>query len=148
MFNEENGIDLLGKLHELAFYGLLATIFCLLRDKITIDILISNIINYKSFKSLFIMYLFWSTVLFFPVAIIAAYRTKHNNDGLTFSSNNIIVIIFAHIAEELLGLILTPIWTIMYTIKKDWDFYKILDTILYFIEVIFIIIGLYTIFNT
>ena len=82
-----------------------------------------------------------------PVAIIVAIRTKQNDDGLTFTSNHVFVIIFAHIAEEILGLLLTPFWALRYTINKDWEFYRALDTILYLIEVLLILGGLYLLFN-
>ena len=95
--------------------------------------------------------LFWALVLFIPIATIGAIATKYRDygEGLTFFSSNIVVIIFAHIGEELLGLVATPYWFVRDVFIKNLDEpVRIVDYILYLSEIIFIIIGMIFIFNT
>ena len=62
-----------------------------------------------------------------------------------YTSHNIVVIIFAHIAEEILGIVLTPFWFLrdIFTHNMDDD-WKIWDYITYAIEWIVIFIGVFT----
>ena len=88
-------------------------------------------------------FLFWASALFIPIAIIGAFATKYcdNGEGLTFNSNNILVIAFSHIAEEILGLLLTPFWFLKDLFTKNFNMWKIIDYTTYAIELVFIAIG-------
>jgi hypothetical protein len=87
-------------------------------------------------------------VLFIPIAIIGAFATKYGDggEGLTFGSDNIVVIVFAHIGEELLGLFLTPFWFLKDLFTKNFNGWKIFDYMTYAIEIIIIIIGFCSLF--
>ncbi len=137
-------MSFIGTLHEISFYGLIVSIWGLICKKITIQQLISAATHPDGFKMIFLCYLFWASVLFIPLAVIGAFVTKYVDDGegLSFSSDKIVVIIFAHIGEELLGLILTPIWFIKDAVTKDFEFWKVVDYIVYVILLIFIIFGI------
>ena len=83
--------------------------------------------------------------MYIPIAIIGAFATKYGDggEGLSFKSDNIIVIIFAHIAEEILGLFLTPFWFLVDLFKKRLDDDgKVVDYITYVIELVFFSIGI------
>ena len=55
----------------------------------------------------------------------------------------IVVIIFAHIAEEILGLFLTPFWFLVDLFKKRLDDDgKAVDYITYVVELIFFAVGI------
>lgn len=99
---------------------------------------------------MFEAYMFWGAMLFIPFAIIEAFATKYGDygEGLTFDSDNIVVIIFAHIAEELLGIILTPFWFLKDLFSNNLDDgWKIFDYVTYAIEIVLIIIGMLFCFN-
>ena len=103
-------MSILGKFHEISFYSLISTIICMCTGKTTFAVLWGAKLNVTSFSTFFLAFLFWACVLFIPIAIIGAFATKYGDggEGLLFKSDNIVVIIFAHIAEEILGLFLTP----------------------------------------
>ena len=117
-------MSFIGKLHEIALYALITSIICIVLGKPVI------------------LFLLGSLVVFLVIAIIGAYDTKKNDhgEGLTFKSDKILVIMFAHIAEELLGLVLTPIWFIKDLIKKNFHGWKIFDYVTYFIEIIVMLV--------
>lgn len=140
-------MSILGKIHEISFYGLITTIVCLINRKITLNSLLHSAFHPENFSGIFLFYLFWGSVLFIPIAIIGAFYTRYsdNGEGLTFFSDNIVVIIFAHIGEELLGLVLTPFWVLKYLFTKTMTGYRALDSTLYALELIFIFIGVTTI---
>ncbi|MBR3971065.1 MAG: hypothetical protein IKJ87_08310 [Ruminococcus sp.] len=117
-------MSFVGKLHEISLYTLITTIILFVLKK-------GNI-----------LYIFCAFILFIAIALIGAILTKKydNGEGLTFNSDKLLVIIFAHIAEEILGLVLTPIWFIKDLITKKWNAWKVFDYITYFIEVIVAII--------
>lgn len=97
-----------------------------------------------SFLTFFLVFLFWVCALYIPIAIIGAFATKYGDggEGLLFKSDNIVVIIFAHIAEEILGLFLTPFWFLVDFFKKRLDDGgKVIDYITYVVELIFIAVG-------
>lgn len=133
-------MSFLGKLHEISLYGLIATIFSLVTKKVSVSLLWNTAFHPTSFITFFLCFLFWSSALYVPIAIIAAFATKYSDDGegLTFISNNIVVIIFAHIAEELLGLILTPFWFLKDLFTKNFTVWKVIDYTTYAIELILI----------
>lgn len=137
-------MSFVGKFHEISMYGLLTNIICLIFDKYSFQHLCDAAFSPDGFSMLFMCYLFWSSVLYIPIAIIGGFVTKYYDDGegLTFDSDNIVVIIFAHIAEELLGLILTPFWFLKDLLTDDLDGWKIFDYATYLLELIFIAIGL------
>ena len=105
-------MSFLGKLHEISFYGLITTIVCLVMKKISISELITYGFHPQGFPAFFFCYLFWASILFIPIAIIGAYETKYvdHGEGLTFESQFVLIIIMSHIAEELLGLVMSPFW--------------------------------------
>ena len=112
--------------------------------KITISDLYYFGFHVNSFASFFAAYMFWASVLFLPVAVVGALIAKYydGGEGLTFKSNNVVVIIFAHIAEEILGLFLTPFWFLVDFFKKRLDDGgKVIDYIAYVVELIFIAVG-------
>lgn len=84
-----------------------------------------------------------------PIAIIGAFAIKYVDDGegLLFDSESIVVIIFGHIAEELLGLVLSPFWFLKDLFTDDLDGIKIFDYVTYLIELIFIAVGLFLIWR-
>ena len=133
-----------GKLHEISFYGLITTVACLLLKKIQFSELINYGFHPIGFPAFFFCYLFWASVLFIPIAVICAYETKYvdHGEGLTFESQFILVIIMSHIAEEILGLILSPFWLLKDIYTKNFDFWKVVDYVTYAMLVIFIIICL------
>ncbi len=138
-------MSILGKLHEISFYSLISTIICLCTGKTTFSALWDAKLNVTNFSTFFLAFLFWGCVLFIPIAVIGTFATKYGDDweGLTFKSDNILVIIFAHIAEEILGLILTPFWFLIDLFKKRLDDDgKAVDYITYVIELIFFGIGI------
>jgi hypothetical protein len=138
-------MSILGKFHEISFYSLISTIVCLCTGKTTFAVLWGAKLNVTSFSTFFLTFLFWACVLFIPIAIIGAFATKYGDDGegLLFKSDNIVVIIFAHIAEEILGLFLTPLWFLVDLFKKRLDDDgKAVDYIAYVVELIFFAVGI------
>lgn len=138
-------MSILGKFHEISFYSLISTIICLCTGKTTFAALWGAKLNITSFATFFLAFLFWTCVLFIPIAIIGAFATKYGDggEGLSFKSDNIIVIIFAHIAEEILGLFLTPFWFLVDLFKKRLDDDdKAVDYITYVVELIFFAVGI------
>lgn len=138
-------MSILGKFHEISFYSLISTIVCLCTGKTTFAVLWGAKLNVTSFSTFFLAFLFWACVLFIPIAIIGAFATKYGDDGegLLFKSDNIVVIIFAHIAEEILGLFLTPLWFLVDLFKKRLDDDgKAVDYITYVVELIFFAVGI------
>ncbi len=134
-------MSIIGKIHEISLYGLITTIVGMCTGKVSLGILWEAAIHPNSFRMCFYCYLFWASVLFVPIAIIGAFATKYGDGGkgLTFHSDNLAVIIFAHIAEELLGLILTPFWFLKDLFTDDLDDgWKIFDYITYAIELVLI----------
>ncbi len=138
-------MSILGKFHEISFYSLISTITCLCTGKASFAILWDTKLNVTSFSTFFLAFLFWACVLFIPIAIIGAFATKYGDggEGLSFKSDNIIVIIFAHIAEEILGLFLTPFWFLVDLFKKRLDDDgKAIDYITYAMELVFFTVGI------
>lgn len=137
-------MSILGKCHEISLYGLITTIICLCTGKTSFAALWDAKLHVTNFSSLFLAFLFWACSLYLPIAVIGAFATKYGDDGegLLFTSDNIVVIIFAHIAEEILGLFLTPFWFLVDFFKKRLDDSgKAVDYITYVIELIFISVG-------
>ncbi len=142
-------MSFIGKLHEISFYGLVCAIICLLKKAVTSSILWGSKFAFTGVHGFFITYMFWASVTFIPIAIIGAICTAALDDGegLTFGSDNVFVIIFAHIAEEILGLVLTPIWFIKDLVCGDLDGFKVIDYILWLFEMIFIVYNMYPVFK-
>ena len=140
-------MSILGKIHEISFYSLISTLICLCTGKTTFNELWDAKLKVTNFSTFFLAFLFWTGVIFIPVAIIGAFATKYgdNGEGLSFKSDNLFVIFFAHIAEEILGLFLTPFWFLVDLFKKRLnDSGKVVDYILYVIELVFFGIGILT----
>ena len=142
-----------GKLHEISFYGLIAAVLCVVMGWTTIGEMCAYAFNPLGWPDLFLAYMFWASVCFIPLAILGAILTKviDSGEGLSFKSNKILVIMFAHIAEEIIGLVATPIWffkeiiCVIFHHPKESDSWKIIDFATYFIEIAFIAVGLYTV---
>lgn len=142
-------MSFIGSLHELSFYGLVVTIISLINKKISLNILWQSAFHPIGFRGFFICYLFWASILFIPIAIIGALVTKYadQGEGLMFESDNILVIIFAHVAEEIIGLFCTPFWFLIDLFKGELlDFWKIFDHIFYLLHMIFMIFGVLTLY--
>jgi hypothetical protein len=139
-------MPIIGKLHELSFYGLLSAIISLLTKITSFEEMKKCAFHVHSFRDFFLAYLFWASILFIPIAIIGAFSTKYGDygEGLHFQSDNIIVIVFAHIAEEILGLFLSPFWFLRDIFSKGLTVSKTVDYISYFIEIVFLIFGFYS----
>ena len=138
-------MSILGKFHEIYFYALISTIICLCTGKTTFSALWYAKLNVTNFSTFFLAFLFWACVLFIPIAVIGAFSTKYGDggEGLLFQSDNLLVILFAHIAEEILGLFLTPFWFLIDLFRKRLDDdSKVVDYITYAIELIFFAIGI------
>ncbi|MBO5567769.1 MAG: hypothetical protein J6A79_02320 [Clostridia bacterium] len=84
-------MSIIGKLHEFTFYGLISTILCLINKWVSFDLLRNAATHIDGFRGLFLIYLFWASILFIPIAIIGAFSTKYRDkeEGLLFFSNNI-----------------------------------------------------------
>ncbi len=137
-------MSIIGKFHEISLYGLISAIVCLFTGKTSFGVLWEAATKPDSFEMFFNCFMFWASVLFIPIAIIGAFATKYGDggEGLTFKSDNLAVIAFAHIAEELLGLILTPFWFLKDLFTKNLDDgWKIFDYVTYVIELLFIFIS-------
>ena len=132
-----------GKFHEVSMYGLISLIVAYATGLVSSDSLLYAASHPDTFNNVFIFYLFWSSVLFIPIAVIGAFQTKYGDGGvgLSFNSDKVLVILFAHIAEEILGLVRTPVWFIKDLITKSFEGMKVLDYFLYFMELIFIALG-------
>ncbi len=138
-------MSIIGKFHEISFYSLISAIICLCTGKTSFAALWDAKLNITGFSTFFLAFLFWACVLFIPIAIIGAFATKYGDggEGLSFKSGNVVVIIFAHIAEEIMGLFLTPFWFLVDLFKKRLDDDgKAVDYITYAIELIFLAIGI------
>lgn len=139
-------MSFIGKIHEISLYGLIANSICLFTGRVRVSDLLYAAFNVDNMVTFFQAYLFWASVLFVPIAIICAFATKYGDggEGLTFHSNNLVVILFAHIAEEILGLICTPFWFLVDFFKKRLDDgWKVFDYVTYLIEIIFILVGVF-----
>ena len=138
-------MSIMGKFHEVSFYGLCTTIFCFIKGYVTFQELWTAAFQPTGFLNIFFCYLFWASALFIPIAIIGAFSTKYADYGmgLSFDSDSILVIIFAHIAEEILGLISTPCWLLKDIFTRKITEEKVLDYVLYFVELVFIGAGLF-----
>ena len=134
-------MSIIGKLHEISLYGLITTI--IFKEKVSFAQLLQASTEITSYTTFFYSFLFWASVLYVPIAIIGAFATKYGDggEGLTFDSDNIFVIIFAHVAEELLGLFLTPFWFLKDLFTQDFDGWKIFDYITYALELLFFSVG-------
>lgn len=90
-------------------YGLISTIMCIASGKASFGLLCDAAIHSDSFLGIFKCCLFRATILFISIALLGAIATKHydGGEGLNLHSNHILVIVFAHIAEELMGVFLT-----------------------------------------
>lgn len=137
-------MSFIGKLHELSLYGLISALISLLSGKASIPSLYNAGFHVSDFATFFLAYLFWASVAFIPIALIGGFATRYvdNGKGLTFHSSNLLVIIFAHIAEELLGLVATPFWFLKDLFTRNLgDRWKAFDYITYTIELLFIVMG-------
>ncbi len=142
-------MSFLGTLHQTAFYGLISAIVSLIGGKVSIQTLIYHATHVSNFTEFFICFMFWCSVLFIPIGIICAFQTKYADFGfgITFMSTNPLIIFFAHIGEEIWGLVATPFWLLKAIFTRDWEFWAIVDFIVYFLELIFIFFGMKALFG-
>lgn len=142
-------MSLIGKLHEISLYGLICAIVCLIEKKVTTAILWNAKFEFATFNDFFFTYMFWASVAFIPIAIIGGICTRvfDDGEGLTFGSDNVFVIVFAHIAEDILGLILTPIWFIKDLVTGELEGFKVIDYILWVIEIAYIALNMFFLFK-
>ena len=80
---------------------------------------------------------------FIPVAVICAFGTKYadNGEGLLFTSDNIVIIMFGHLVEDALGIMGTPFWFLKDVFTHDWDTWKVVDYVFYLLLIAFIVLG-------
>lgn len=133
-------MSIIGKIHEISLYGLITSVICLCTKTLW-----ESAFVVEGFLTFFQAYLFWSMVIFIPIAIVGAFATKYvdGGEGLTFVSDNIVIIFFSHIAEELFGLILTPFWFLKDLFTKNFNAWKIVDYVTYSVELLFISVGIF-----
>ena len=134
---------LLGKVHEVFSYGLFAAIACVVTGLTDIPSLISCSLAPSGVPNYFQFYLFWASVGFIPVAVICAFGTKYadNGEGLLFTSDNIVIIMFGHLVEDALGIMGTPFWFLKDVFTHDWDTWKVVDYVFYLLLIAFIVLG-------
>lgn len=142
-------MSIIGTLHEFSLYGLLTTIFCLIKKVVSFESLRHAALHVSNFSSLFQCYLFWASILFIPIAIIGAFSTKYGDygEGLSFTSDNLLVIAFAHIAEDILGLVCSPFWFLRDLFTHNLNIEKVVGYIIYVLELVFIACGLISLFG-
>lgn len=143
MDNDVNLLWFLGKIHEVFLYGLISAIACIFTGLIGFDDLLSHAILPTGVPDYFLFYLFWSIAGFIPISVICAFATKYadNGEGLLFQSSSIVIIMFGHLFEDLLGLIGTPFWFLRDLFTHELGGWKTIDYIFYLILVIFIASG-------
>lgn len=143
MRDNSNLIWALGKIHEVFSYGLIATIVCLATGLTTTSEIMSHALQPVGIPSYYLFFLFWAVVGFFPVCIICAFGTKYGDggEGLLFTSDSIVIIIFGHFFEDLLGIVGTPFWFLKDFFTNNWDFWKVADYVIYLLLVTFIVSG-------
>lgn len=143
MHDGTNLLWFLGKAHEVFSYGLIAAIACVATGLTDLSSLIACALKPAGVPSYFLFYLFWSSAGFIPVALVCAFGTKYADDGegLLFTSDNIVIIMFGHIVEDVLGIVGTPFWFLKDVFTRDWDFWKIVDYVFYLLLVVFIVVG-------
>lgn len=138
-------MSILGKIHEILLYGVISAIICMVKGAISPAELFYSGLEPTGFIRIFYSYMFWSVILFLPISFIGALATKYLDygRGLTFKSYKIVIIMFAHVGEDLLGLVLTPFWFLIDLISKKLnDAWKLFDYATYAIEIVFIVIGM------
>lgn len=60
---------------------------------------------------------------------------------MLFSSQSIVIIMFAHIFEDLCGIVCSPFWLLKDVFMHNMDPWKIVDYSIYFLLVVFIAVG-------
>lgn len=134
----------LGKAHEVFSYGLITAIVVIASGIIDFDTLISSALNPAGVPNYFLFYLFWSLIGFIPVSVICAFSTKYidGGEGLLFSSSSIVIIMFGHLFEDLLGIVGTPFWFLRDLFTHGLSGWKAADYIIYLVLIIFIATGI------
>lgn len=130
--------------HEIAFYGLVTSIVLMFLHYIDFSQLYMCAFHPVTFEQIFCCYLFWSTTLFIPISVICAFQTKYEDKGIAlyFYSEKILIIMFGHIAEEIIGLVLAPFWFLMQLFSGDLTLGRIVDYVLLLLELLFIFFGI------
>lgn len=143
MDNDVNLTWFLGKVHEVFSYGLVAVIACLASGIVGFDALVGSALNPAGSPNYFLFYLFWSLIGFIPVSVICAFSTKYidKGEGLLFSSNSIVIIMFGHLFEDLLGIVGTPFWFLRDLFTHRLGGWKTVDYLIYLALIVFIATG-------
>lgn len=139
-----NLVWVLGKVHEVFSYGLIATIVCLVADLTSVPEIVSHAFQPVGIPAYYLFYLFWTTVGFFPISVVCAFGTKFGDggNGLLFTSESIVIIMFGHFFEDLSGLVGTPFWFLRDFFTHSWDMWKIVDYVIYLLLAVFIVGGM------
>lgn len=134
---------ILGKIHEVFSYGLVVAMVCLATGTVSWAGLASCALHPNGAPAYFLFYLFWSSVGFIPISVVCAFATKYadSGKGLLFTSDSIVIIMFGHLFEDLLGFVASPFWFLRDIFTHDINFWKVVDYIIYFALVIFIVVG-------
>ena len=144
MRDNSNLLWALGKVHEVFSYGLVATITCLIAGLTTITEILSYALQPAGVPAYFLFYLFWATFGFIPISVICAFATKYGDggEGLLFTSDSIVIIMFGHFFEDLLGMVGSPFWFLKDLFTNNWDSWKIADYFIYLLLIALIASGI------
>lgn len=144
MDDDVNLAWILGKAHEVFLYGLITAIAAIVCGVVDFNALIGSALNPAGVPSYFLFYLFWSLVGFIPVSVICAFSTKYidEGEGLLFSSSSIVIIMFGHLFEDLLGIVGTPFWFLRDLFTHELSGWKAVDYAFYLVLIIFIMTGI------
>lgn len=144
--DDTNLLWFLGKIHEIVFYGLVAAILCVATSLTTVSAITECALRPTGISNFFLSYLFWCSVGFIPASIICAFGTKYadGGEGLLFQSSSIVIIMFGHLFEDLLGMVGTPFWFLKDLFAHDWNVWKIVDYLFYLVLVSFIAVGVFS----
>ena len=143
MRDDSNLLWALEKIHEVFSYGLVATIACLAIGLTTVPEVLSHAMQPAGVPAYYLFFLFWTTIGFIPISIVCAFGTKYadNGEGLLFTSESIVIIMFGHLFEDLLGIIGSPFWFLKDLFTHNWDSWKIADYVIYLLLVAFFVSG-------
>lgn len=144
MRGNSNILWTLGKIHEVFSYGLVATIACLTTRRTTATEIFSFALQPAGVPEYFLFYLFWTTFGLIPISVFCAFATKYGDggEGLLFTSDSIVIIMFGHLFEDLLGIVGSPLWFLKDLFTHNWDSWKVLDYLIYLLLIAFIASGI------
>ena len=134
----------LGKLHEVFSYGLISAVVCLCFGLVDFPSLASCAFAPVGIPNYFGFYMFWTLVGFLPISVVCAFATKYadNGDGLLFHSDSIVIIMFGHLFEDILGLFGTPFWFLKDLFSHSLGGWKTADYAFYLVLILFDVSGI------